>query len=106
LAADARVDAVWLFGSRARDETDDLSDVDLALLAHGRPAVAEIERCRLEWLSLACAEIGSDEVSLLVLNSAPVAIRHGALRTARLLWARRPELAADFAAKTVKEWLD
>jgi predicted nucleotidyltransferase len=30
LAADGRIDAIWLFGSRARREADALSDVDIS----------------------------------------------------------------------------
>src|SRR5258706_5330823 len=88
LAADSRIDAVWLFGSRARGEADALSDVDIALLAHGRPAADELRSLQSEWFQLLSAELGSGEVSLLVLNGAPVVLRHGALKDARLLWSK------------------
>jgi hypothetical protein len=106
LASDERLDAVWLFGSRARGEADALSDVDIALLARGRPGRAELDRYRREWLVVAFEELGSEEISLLVLNSAPVALRDGALKDARLLWTRSAEIAADFEAWTLKEFLD
>src|SRR2546430_13903991 len=106
LAADARLDAIWLFGSQARGDADLLSDVDIALLAHGRPGAAEFDRLRNEWLELAATELGSDELSLLFLNLAPVALRYGAPKDSRLLWARAPELAADFEARTLKEYFD
>jgi uncharacterized protein len=106
LASDPRVAAVWLFGSHARGEADALSDVDLALLAEGRGNRPELDRHREKWLLAAFDELGSEEVSLLVLNLAPVALRHAALRDAQLLWARRPELAADFEAWTRKEFFD
>ena len=106
LADDPRVDAVWLFGSRARGEADALSDVDIAVLAAERPSKAELDRCHADCLAAAVLEIGSDDVTLVLLNSAPVAFRYGALKDARLLWARRPELAADFEAHTLKEYLD
>jgi hypothetical protein len=39
-------------------------------------------------------------------NRLPVALRYGILRDARLLWARAPERAPDFATRTLKEYLD
>jgi predicted nucleotidyltransferase len=44
LAADARVAACWLFGSRARGEADGLSDVDVAVLAAGSRAARRRRR--------------------------------------------------------------
>jgi hypothetical protein len=40
------------------------------------------------------------------INRLPVALRHGILRDARLLWASSAETAADVTARTVKEYLD
>ena len=40
LTKDDRLEAAWLFGSRARNEADDLSDVDIAGCAR-RPAFPE-----------------------------------------------------------------
>jgi uncharacterized protein YutE (UPF0331/DUF86 family) len=106
LAADDRVEAVWLFGSRARNEADDLSDVDIAVLAR-----ADLDRSALwtgqrEWTGLAVRALGTDEVGVQPVNGLPVAIRHAILRDARLLWSRLPDVAADFAAVALKEYLD
>jgi predicted nucleotidyltransferase len=105
LAADRRVAAVWLFGSRARGEADALSDVDLAVLAAPCPG-AELAEARSGWLDAAVDTLGTDEVSLVVLNGAPVAFRAQVMKDARLLFARAAELAADYELATVKEWLD
>ncbi|PYR11554.1 MAG: hypothetical protein DMF99_07840 [Acidobacteria bacterium] len=48
---------------------------------------------------------GSTRVAVAALNRLGSAIRHAILRDARLLWARIPETAADFAARTLKEYL-
>lgn len=106
LAGDGRIEAVWLFGSRARQEADTLSDVDLAVLARrdlDAPALWNGER---EWTALAANALGTDEVAVQAVNRMPVALRDAILRDARLLWSRSPEMAADFAAATLKQYLD
>jgi predicted nucleotidyltransferase len=106
LASDPRIDAVWLFGSRARQETDALSDIDLAVLA--RPDVDPnlLWQAELDWTGLAGLVLGTDEVAVQALNRLPVALREPILRDAKLLWSRAPELAADFVACTLKAYLD
>ncbi len=106
LAGDERVAAAWLFGSRARGDADALSDVDVAVLAAGAPEPEQLGRWQLDWIGVATETLGTEEVSLAVLNQAPVVFRHQALRGARLLFARSPELAADYELATIREYLD
>lgn len=106
LARDRQVDAVWLFGSRARNEADALSDVDLAVLASSDLEARALWDKHLEWTGIATHVLGTDEVGIQLLNHLPTALRHSILRDARLLWSRTPEMAADFAGRTVKEYLD
>ncbi|MBI5485871.1 MAG: nucleotidyltransferase domain-containing protein [Deltaproteobacteria bacterium] len=106
LAGDPRLDAMWLFGSRARGEADALSDVDLAVLVNRGVDPDRLWDCQLEWTGRAVEVLGTDEVAVQALNHLPVALRHGILREARLLWARSPESARDFEARTLKEYLD
>jgi predicted nucleotidyltransferase len=106
LAEDDQVEAVWLFGSRARNEHDALSDVDLAVLARADVDASALWDRQLAWTGLAVEVLGTDEVAVQVLNHLRVALRHAILRDARLLWSRSPEVAADFWARTLKEYLD
>jgi predicted nucleotidyltransferase len=106
LAADDQVEAIWLFGSRARNEADALSDVDLAVLARGDLDASALWNGQLEWTGLAVKALGTDEVGVQTVNRLPVAVRHAVLREARLLWSRSPEIAADFGTRTLKEYLD
>lgn len=106
LARDRHVEAVWLFGSRARNEADALSDVDLAVLASGDLDPPALWDKHLEWTGVAVQALGTDEVGVQVVNRLPTALRYSILRDARLLWARAPEIAADFTGRTVKEYLD
>ncbi|MBI2188430.1 MAG: nucleotidyltransferase domain-containing protein [Acidobacteria bacterium] len=106
LVRDGRIEAIWLFGSRARQEADALSDVDIAVLAHRDLEARALWDAQIEWTNLAVEALGTDEVGIQALNRLPVALRHGILRDARLLWASSEEAAADFMARTVKEYLD
>ena len=106
LARDDRIEAVWLFGSRARNEADSLSDVDLAVLVRHDLDGAVLWDAELEWIGLATTALRTDEVAIQPINRLPVALRHSILRDARLLWSRAPELPADFWARTHKEYLD
>jgi predicted nucleotidyltransferase len=106
LARDDRVEAVWLFGSRARREHDALSDVDLAVLARADLDASALWTAELAWTRRAVEALGTDEVAVQAVNRLPVAIRHAILRDARLLWSRSPEIATDFWARTLKEYLD
>jgi predicted nucleotidyltransferase len=106
LSRDDRIEALWLFGSRARNEADSLSDVDLAVLARADLDRSALWDAMLEWTGVATEALRTDEVCLQVLNRLSVAVRDAILRDARLLWSRSPEVAADFVAQTLKEYLD
>jgi predicted nucleotidyltransferase len=106
LAVDRRIDAIWLFGSRARHEADALSDVDVAVLARRDVDRSDLWDAELAWTGLAVEALGTDEVAIQAVNRLPVALRDPILRDARLLWTRTPEVAADFVASTLKEYLD
>lgn len=106
LSQDDSVEAIWLFGSRARGEADALSDVDIAVLARGGLDASTLWERQLSWTALAVEALGTDEVGVQVLNRLRVAHRYGMLRDARLLWSRSPEVAADFEARTLKEYFD
>jgi len=59
LASDERIEAVWLFGSRARNEADQLSDVDIAVLAGDTLDARALSSGALEWTGLAMEVLGS-----------------------------------------------
>jgi len=106
LARDDRVEVVWLFGSRARNEADALSDVDLAVLARADQDGSALWDAEIEWTALAADTLGTDEVAVQAVNRLPVALRCGILRDARPLWSRSPEAPVDYWARTLKEYLD
>lgn len=106
LVRDGRIEAMWLFGSRARKEADALSDVDVAVLARRDLDPAALWDAQIDWTTLAVETLGTDEVAIQAINRLPTALRYGILRDARLLWASSLEVAVDFTARTMKEYLD
>lgn len=78
-----RIACAWLFGSLARDEAREGSDVDVAVLLAGDPApgVKGLELALQEDL----AEVTGEAVQLVVANRAPVDLIHRVLRDGRLL---------------------
>jgi predicted nucleotidyltransferase len=105
-AEDPRLDAVWLFGSRARGEHDALSDVDVAVLAKPGATSSELFDWQIEWTGLAATILGTDEVAIQAVNHMPLTVRHGILRDAQLLWERSRAIASDFEMATLARYLD
>jgi len=106
LARDGRIEAIWLFGSRARGDADALSDVDVAVLARRELDAAALWDAQIDWTNLAVEALGTEEVAVQPINRLATAVRYGILRHARLLWASLPEAAADVTERTLKEYLD
>jgi len=95
--------AAYLFGSQARGTAGPLSDVDLAVWSSssGDPAV------QLELAALAGEAVRSaSDVELVVLDRAPVLLRHRVLRDGLRLVDRDPRERVRREAATLCEYLD
>lgn len=100
-----RVDLVYLFGSSAKGRSP-ARDADIAVLLRPAPprGLAELRlRARLEEDMKAFADA---PVDLVILNSAPVALRQQVLKYGRLLFERRAGAAKKFFMATVTEYFD
>ncbi len=77
----------YLFGGAARGRLTPLSDIDVAaFFEDGR----DLGECRLEALQRATQHLGTDEVDLVVLNTAPSALLARILPDRRVLCDREP----------------
>ena len=101
---DRDVQAVYLFGSRARGTAHSQSDIDVAILLARDPPRT------MEGL---CLDIGSDlerwlacQVDLVVLNRAPPDLVHRILRDGRLLVDENPSGRIQFENKLRNEYFD
>lgn len=95
--------AVYLFGSLAANAADELSDVDIALLVRGGPVSLEDE---LDLLGKITAVLGTDDVSLVILNNAPVAVGYSALKDAQVLYSSDDSDRYDFEEHVRKLYFD
>jgi len=86
--------AAYLLGSAARDQLRGDSDVDVAILLNRRGRLAPDERIAL---TAELAAVFGRPVDLGVLSTANVVYAKEAVVTGRLLFARDPNVAAEFA---------
>lgn len=77
----------YLFGGAARGRLTPLSDVDVAAFFD---EACDVGACRLEALARATRHLGTDEVDLVALNTAPTALIGRILGTRRVICDREP----------------
>lgn len=104
LRADGRVVAAFLHGSYGTPEQTPLSDVDVALLL--RRDVPATARVHLELIGKVCDALGEDDVSVTLLNRAPLPLQFEILRTGRLLLENDEDALADFVEHVCKRYGD
>jgi len=91
----------YLFGGLARDKRKPLSDVDLAVY------VKNIKG--LNFLSLFCnisQILCTDEIDLVVLNSAPISFAGRILQTRKILIDKDPFLRHRYESRILREFFD
>jgi hypothetical protein len=93
---DARILAVFLFGSAARGEQTERSDIDLCLvLQPARYASLELSRIKLEYL-------GEVDLDVQVFQQLPLYVRHRVLREGRVVFSRDDDVLYDLAFRTAR----
>jgi len=96
--------AVYLYGSYGTRFQTPLSDVDLALVfADGEEPSP---RQHLELIGRITEALREDDVSVTILNTAPLAFRHRVLAEGRRLLLRDEIAHADFLERTVSRYCD
>jgi predicted nucleotidyltransferase len=106
LRGDPRVVAVYLFGSLARDAEGPLSDVDVAILLAEPIDHAEVPRLALDYTDSVLKTLGTDEVSVVMLNTASLTLRHRVIRDGQVLLDRAPVRRRDFEVQSQSLYLD
>jgi hypothetical protein len=98
---DSNIIFAYLFGGLARDQRKPLSDVDLGIYVNNVR--------RLNYLSL-FAKISeilcTDEIDLVVLNSAPVSLAGRSLQTRKMLVDKDPFLRHKYESRILREFFD
>ncbi len=101
LSANSEVVFAYLFGGLTKEKQYPLSDVDVALY------VKEPER--LDYLKLfleITGILGTDEVDLIILNSAPVSLSGRILRNRKILVDKDPFLRHRYESLTLRMFFD
>jgi predicted nucleotidyltransferase len=98
--------AVYLFGSAARGTRGKRSDVDIAVLTRARGTSRRGSRSLVEYVQAACDALGTDDVDVVLLHRAPIALRHEVFREGKSLLVRDPEALTRFRLESSREYLD
>ncbi len=96
----------YLFGSHARGQAGPLSDIDVAvLLVDGLDDSHAFEK-RLALMDHISHHMQTNEVDVLILNEAPLALAYRVLRDGVLIYCRDEARRVGFTARTVSMYLD
>ncbi|HET9481868.1 MAG TPA: nucleotidyltransferase domain-containing protein [Candidatus Polarisedimenticolia bacterium] len=104
LEGEAGLAAVYLYGSYGTAYQTPLSDVDIAFVF--RPhAVPDFDE-HLRLIGVVTETLAEDDVSVTILNRAPLPFQHQVLRTGRILLVRDEEGLADFKEVVIDRFCD
>jgi len=106
MARQPDVRLAYLFGSCGRGRANPLSDVDVAVLLADRLSPAEQGQARLRLVGDLMGVLQREDVDLVVLNSAPLLLRHRVLRDGQLLFVADEGARVRFASDTLQRYLD
>jgi predicted nucleotidyltransferase len=95
--------AAYLFGSHARGCVGPLSDVDVAVLFDEG---ADIDHIYLKLCVEVSKALHTDEVDLLILNKAPVTLKHKVLKEGKMLFCRDEIKRIRFQVKVINDYID
>jgi len=101
-----QISAVILFGSLATNKETPLSDVDLAILYHKNLSLNELNRLHLQVMGIVTDLLQSDDIDVISLNTAPLAMQYGAIKQSKILLLNNREEYIDYWEQTVKYYLD
>lgn len=106
LAAQPDILLAYLFGSYARGEANALSDIDVGLLlSEGMSAQERFERRLTIGLDLQ-RSFQRNDVDVVILNDAPLALAYRVLRDGQLLGCRDEDVRIQYSATIVSRYLD
>lgn len=103
LSAHPEVVFAYLFGGMARDTATPLSDIDIAVYLSED---ADPEEERLEIVGRLAELLRTDEIDLVILNSAPLPLKARVIRDRHILTDKRPSLRHQFESLTLREYFD
>ena len=103
LKQDQRVLFAYLFGSLASGVLKPLSDVDIAVFLDSADVTPET---KLEVVGMISDTLGTDEVDVVILNTAPVSLTGRILKRRTVLADNQPWRRHLFESRTMREFFD
>lgn len=103
LQQDQRVVFAYLFGGLASGVQKPLSDVDIAIFLNPECVDAET---KLDLIGLLTDTLGTDEVDLVILNTAPTSLVGRILKQKKLLADNQPFKRHQFESLKMREFFD
>ena len=97
------VEFSYLFGGAATGRKTPLSDIDIALYVEEGHDSSETQ---IEVRRRAAKHLGTDEVDVVILNGAPIALRGRILQSRQILCDRNPLRRHSFESQTAREFID
>ena len=98
------VDVLWLYGSRARNSANDLSDYDLAIAFKNYIADPIDRRLRPEVLALQWSKKLSISISIIDISQVPLPLAYTAIADNHLLYSRNDYRLMDEERKIMSKW--
>jgi hypothetical protein len=98
--------AVYLFGSYARRKADHLSDLDIALLLRPDLPREAMWRLGLRLDVEVCDVLGTDDVDVIVLNTAPLEAQFEVIRTGILLHSNDEGIRTEYEVLMMSAYWD
>lgn len=92
----------YLFGSQVRGNTTPMSDVDIAVFIEGN----NLPDSKLTIIGDLIDGLETDEIDLVILNTAPLSLKGRILRNREILVDRKPFLRHSFESLTLREYFD
>ncbi len=103
LMEDGNIIFAYLFGGLAKSEVKPLSDVDLAVYVREMEAPAEY---KLRLFDRATESLGTSELDLVILNTAPISLTGRVLQTRLVLMDKAPALRHTYESLILREFFD
>jgi predicted nucleotidyltransferase len=95
------IDAVYLFGSHARGQANQHSDIDLAIV----PGSGDIRRKHLDILT-DLVRVGYSDVDLVFLDCTDIVLKYEAIRDNVLVYARDEFDSGAYCSLIIRQYLD
>ncbi|MBC7320481.1 nucleotidyltransferase domain-containing protein [bacterium] len=93
----------YLFGGLAKGRISPISDIDIAVYLRETENLLEV---KLEILSLLSEVLNTDEIDLVILNTAPLPLKARIIQNKKVLVDKDPSLRYSFESLTLREYFD